>query len=207
MKHVNSQRNSYRKLHLNTSRALKSLTLTVTLLSGCLLVGCGGGGGGGGGGGDNQTSNTSSRTSTFVGAPNTETAEDLPFPFSDGTIFHVDLAGDVVTVTLDSVTDTVIMVTLISAGNMARGEAILDNCNLMCLYPVTITTSDFAPGFGPQVAEVLLLENWRLVARTEAGSDRVTVTLGVQDQTGTVVSSELLEVDGQRLCPWVCVGS
>lgn len=212
MKHINMQRNSDWKPHLKKSRAIKSLALTVAFLSGCLLVGCSGGGSGDGGG--NQTRNINSRTSTFVGAANTETAEALPFTFSDGTAFHADLVGDVVTVTLDSVTATVIMVTLISAGHMARGEVVLDNCNFgnvlqdpVCLYPVTITTSDFDPGSGPQVAEVLLLEDWRLVARTEAGSDRVIVTLGVEDEMGTVVISELLEVDGQRLCPWVCVGS
>ena len=213
MQHINMQRNSHRQPHLNTHAAIMSLTLTIAFLSGCLLLGCGGGGNGDGNGNPRRRV-FDSQTGTFIGAPNSETAEALPFTFSDGAVFHADLAGDVVTVTLDSVTDTVIMITLLSDGHMARGEVVLDNCNFgsvlqdpVCLYPVTITSSDFDLGAGPQVAEVLMLEDWRLVARTEVGSDQLVVTLGVEGETGPAVISEFLEVDGQRLCPWVCVGS
>lgn len=117
------------------------------------------------------------------------------------------------TVTLDTVTDTVITVSLSTAENLARGEIILDLdvCEVAnefldpgCLYPVTFTTSNFVAGTGPQIGELLVLEDWRLTAREFTQEGWVTVSLTVEDDAGTASISEPLEVDKGQLCPWVC---
>ncbi len=213
MQHVCRKNHYNGNPHLSARRMRSPLALIVVLAVTYMLLGCGGGGGGGSSEGPPDPG-PDSTVRTFVGSLNTETVEALPFAFADGAVFHAALSGEAVTVTLDTITDTVITVTLSTADHLARGEIILDTCDFDdvfrdsgCLYPVTITDSDFDAGTGPQIGEILMLEDWLLTARVFNQTSQVTVSLTVEDNAGTASTSEQFEVDGGQLCPWVCAGS
>ena len=147
---------------------------------------------------------------SFLDSGNAEPLEGLTFTFRDGTVFHAALAGDQVRLTFDAVTGTILAVTLATDFYMASGEVILQGCNPFaepsCLFDVTVTGSNFPAGRGPQVGEVLELQDWRIFARLDDCTRRVTLTLTVENTMGTSVSSGPLDLAGTRLCPLICAG-
>ncbi len=168
------------------------------------LLGCGGGGGG-----EQVISNCGgSSLNNFVNAQVSEIATGLTFDFTDGDIFHADLAGNAVMFTFDMFNDPTLTILLSTPQNMARGEVDLQGCMFgaqpACLFDVTITQSDFPAGDGPQTGEVLALQDWGFSALENNCTNRIDATLTIEDTNGRVVASEPLDLAIDRLCPMFC---
>lgn len=136
-----------------------------------------------------------------------EIISGLTFTFGNGGVFQETLAGLTLTLTLDAFTDPVITLTLATADHMAGGETTLVPCavlsNPACLFDITVTESNFPSGEGPQINDVLALQDWRLVARLDNCIDRVTANLIVEDAMGMAVQSEPLDLGPTELCPMI----
>ncbi len=149
------------------------------------------------------------RVNDFMNAQVAETIMGLTFTFVDGEVFQDRLAGVMLTITIDAFTDPIITMTLATADHMASGETVLVPCNLFsdpsCLFDVTVTDSTFPSGEGPQMNDVLILRDWRLVAQRDTCTDRIEATLIVEDAMGMPVRSEPIDLGPTELCPIIGV--
>ncbi|ETX05514.1 hypothetical protein [Candidatus Entotheonella palauensis] len=178
------------------------LTLVFVLAVGSALLGCSGGGG------DEQTMTEDCRGGSINNSVNSQVSEiatGLTFDFTDGDIFHPDLAGTAVMFTFDMFNDPVLTILLATPDFMASGEVEIEGCNLItqpvCPFGVTIIESDFPAGEGPQTGEVLELQNWLFSAFRNTCTNRIVATLTIGDTTGRAVASEPLDLDIDRLRP------
>lgn len=78
---------------------------------------------------------------------NVAAVEDLEFVFSSGEAIHADLAGDETTVTITSSSS----IEIASGGDTATGSLAFGSCI------ITIESSTFAVGEGPQVGDVITI--------------------------------------------------
>ncbi len=174
--------------------------LAVMLLVFSIMTGCSGGG-------SNETSPPcdGQRVNDFMNDQVAETIMGLTFTFVDGRGFQDTLAGVMLTTTIDAFTNPTLTITLATADHLAGGETVLVPCNPLsdpaCLFDVTITDSTFPSGEGPQVSDVLVLRDWRLVARLDNRTNRITATLIVEDAMGMAIQSEPLDLAPSELCP------
>lgn len=178
------------------------LTLVCVLAVWSMLVGCSGGGG------DEQTITgdcSGGSINNSVNAQVSEITTGLTFDFTDGDIFHPDLAGQAVMFTFNMFNDPVLTILLATPDDVAIGEVEIEGCNpitqAICPFDVMITESDFPAGEGPQTGEILDLQNWRLFAFRNTCTNRVVATLFIGDSTGRVVESAPLDLDNDRLRP------
>ncbi|MDH3601339.1 MAG: hypothetical protein OEU26_17110 [Candidatus Tectomicrobia bacterium] len=178
--------------------------LALTLIVSGMMLGCSSGGGGD----DNATRSCGgSSINNFMNDQVAETTAGLTFTFMDGEVFQDTLSGDTVTFTLDTFTGTTLMMTVATQDYMASGEAELVACNFFsqpaCVFDVIVTESDFPSGEGPQMDDVLIIQDWRLVARLDNCTNRITANMIVEDAMDMAVASELLDLDATELCPMI----
>lgn len=170
-----------------------------------VILGCSSGGGGDD---DNPAPSCGgSSINTFMDAQVAETIAELTFTFPDGEIFQDTLSGDTVTITLDMLMGTTLPMMFATQDNVASGETVLVGCNVLndpaCLFDVTVTESNFPSGEGPQMDDVRVLRDWRLVARLDNCTNRITATMIFEDDMGIAVSSEPLDLAATELCPLI----
>ncbi len=178
--------------------------LTLILIALGLMVGCSSGGGDDG---DPMPACGGTSINNFMNAQVAETIVGLTFSFLDGGAFQDRLAGVPLTFTLETFNDPDITFLLATADDMASGETALVTCNPFmepaCLFDVTVTESNFPSGEGPQIDDVLVIRDLRLAARLDNCMTRITANLIVEDDMGTAVSSEPLDLGPRELCPMI----
>lgn len=178
----------------------------------CAMLGCSSSGGGAGDDDDlEDTLCGGSSVNDFMNAQVAEIVAGLTFTFMDGEVFQAGLAGDAMTMIVDALTNTTVSMTLATANSMAQGEGPLVACNIIsdpsCLFEVTVTTSDFPNSEGPQMADVLVLRDWRFRAQVDTCANRIAATMIVENSQGTAVASESLDLPVRELCPLLCPSS
>ena len=168
-----------------------------------LLMGCSSGGG------DTEDTDACSGrgVNNFMNPQVAELTMGLQFTFMDGSVFQDALAGETLTLTIDAFANPDITFLLATADHMASGESMLVVCSVSsepaCLFDVSITESNFPSGEGPQVNDVLVLQDLRFVGRLNNCTNRVTATLRVEDDMGMQVLSEPLDLGPRELCPMI----
>jgi len=185
-------------------RLWEHLVLMLIVLG--VMLGCSSGGGSGDDDDATQSCGGSS-LNDFMNAQVAEAIAGLTFTFMDGEIFQDTLSGDTVTLTLDMLTGTTLSMMLATQDHMVSGEVELVACNFFsqpaCLFDVMVTESNFPTVEGPQMDDVLVLQDWRLVARLDNCTNRINATMIVEDSLGMAVPSEPLDLAATELCPLI----